>query len=202
MKSDHETTYELQCGPCDNTFLPENDLQTPIPRMHSSNSVDAISDIPQMDGNLSISSSVSGLEDGLSYPYQINQEKQVERLVQNTTKLPITIVSNSFKTVQGVQIATNVNAIFNAGVYLAAVKPALEAIHPDWNTVIGEHRIICSDISDRTDRSKALLVCTQVSLKISHKNDSQTSTKGVLNLYHIDDKVQVQGIYFQTLECQ
>jgi hypothetical protein len=129
---------------------------------------------------------------GLSYKYSLNSENQARRLV--TLKPPISVTYNNFKTVDNVRHAFNVNVECNSGVYLTAIKPVLETVTTGWTADVDNWTVSCSKVSPRlVDKGKHLL-CTQLALIISSKNQQDTSIYHLtLHFYHTKDKVQVQG---------
>ena len=131
--------------------------------------------------------------DHISYQYTLNKDNQTQRLLANANKVPMNITYNNFIVLNGKKHATNVNIEFNAGVYMSAIKPALEAIHEGWKTVVLGTNITCNNISDRMDNSGSLLVCTQLTLTLANHLEGITGSKVVLHLYHTDDKLQIQG---------
>ena len=195
----------LHCNYCEDTFNSMIDLnvhirnehvekaESPLPDNETSCNVLEISDIIQLDGNCSPVSISSDAYDR-TYSYEINKQKQTERLQNNAVKAPFTIETKDIRNVDGYSCAMNVNVTCNAGVYITAIKPTLEIIQEGWTANIADFTVTCSNISERCDSSKTLLVCTQVTLLINHKSDP-SQTKAVLHLYHTDNKVQVQGGY-------
>ena len=85
--------------------------------------------------------------------YTLNQVNQTRRLFENTSRPDLDIRYNSPQTINGVQHPTNVSIDCNTGVYLTAVKPALEAIVKGWQTEVLSTLISCDDITDRIDMS-------------------------------------------------
>ena len=65
----------------------------------------------------------------MNYNYLLNQENQTRRLLANAVKKPIEITYKSMQNISGINYATNVNVECNAGVYMTAIKPALELIN-------------------------------------------------------------------------
>ena len=84
----------------------------------------------------------------------------------------------------------NANLVFNAGVYMSAIKPALQFITEGWKKQIKNSTVTCTEVSDRLDTSEAHKVCTKLVLVLSSE---QQTTKIVLHFYHTDNKIQVQG---------
>ena len=62
----------------------------------------------------------------------------------------------------------NTDIEFNAGLYMSAIKPALQAIHEGWKKDAHGTNIICMKISNRSDNSGNLLVCTQLTLSLTN----------------------------------
>ena len=128
-----------------------------------------------------------------NYNYDLNTNNQTRRLVSNASKKAIDVKYNNFQDIAGTKYATNVNIECNAGVYMSAIKPGLESIKEGWKADIDNHRVTCSYVSPRNDKSNAHNICTQITLLISSKTDPSTRTKADLHCYHTDNKIQLQG---------
>ena len=131
--------------------------------------------------------------ENLNYAYAINEGNQSRRLLTNANKSPMNATYNDYKILNGKKHATNVNVEFNAGLYLSAIKPALQVIHEGWKLDVHGTTISCLKISDRSDKSKNLLVCTQLTLSLTNLYENISASKVFLHLYHTDNKIQVQG---------
>ena len=99
-----------------------------------------------------ISAQSPGNQD-IQYLYKLNPVNQARKLIENTSRPEFSIRYSNPQTILGVQHPTSVSVDCNSGVYLTAIKPALQAINVGWQTDILSTLIICEDISDRTDLS-------------------------------------------------
>ena len=95
--------------------------------------------------------------------YTLNPVNQARRLFENTDRPPLDIKYNNLQIIRGRQHPTNVTIECNSGLYLTAIKPALEAISSGWNTVVLGIVISCEDMSDMRDLS-GRKVCTKQTL--------------------------------------
>ena len=94
--------------------------------------------------------------------------------------------------INGRQQPTNVSIDCNSGVYLSAVKPALEAITVGWQAEISSTTVFCDEISPRSDIS-GRRVCTKLVLYLTENLNPSVKCKVVLHFYHTSCTVQVQG---------
>ena len=165
--------------------------------------------IPQVDGNDSLCTS-----DGFLTPnpdiastnrpsynntpghmqllYTLNPENQSKRLLENSSRHGIQIRYNNPQKIQGQQHPTNVSLDCNSGVYISAVKPALEAISEGWQTNVKSIQIQCEGMSTRLDMS-GRKVQTKLTLYLTEQTSVTRRCKVVLHFYHTSNTVQVQG---------
>ena len=129
----------------------------------------------------------------MNYRYVLNEENQTNRLLVNANKAPLNITYKDVKVLDGKEHATNVNIECSAGMYLSAIKPALEAMHEGWTTVLHGTTITCQKATERMDKSGKHLICTQLVLFLSNPFDGLSNSKVVLHFYHTDNKIQIQG---------
>ena len=134
----------------------------------------------------------SSMTDSLQLQYTLNPANQAKRLYENTDRPSLDIRYNNPQTIQGRQHPTNVTIECNSGVYLAAVKPGLEAISKGWQTQVSQTLISCDDLTPRKDMS-GRLVCTKLVLYLTERSNPTTRCRTVLHFYHTSCTVQVQG---------
>ena len=180
-----------------------------------------ISDIQQVDGNDSLMSdttsitptqpphvtnrsleaptitpagvSASGFrQQDMQLLYRLNHVNQAKRLIENTSRPEFEIKLSNPQTTQGVKHPTSVSVDCNSGVYLTAIKPALQAINIGWQTDILSTLIVCEDISDRTDLS-GRKVCTKIVLFMTESISPNVKNKVVLHFYHTSCTLLAQG---------
>ena len=171
-----------------------------------------ISDIAQIDGNDSLDSSDSVQVDrnetlvisssekrnNTVYNYEVNKDLQAKRLATNAAKPPIAIEAKDTREIDGYVCDMNLNVICNAGVYMTAIKPVLENITEGWRSIIGNFTMTCSNVSERTDKTKSLHVCTQATFHLKQVDMESPLTKVVMHFYHTDSKIQIQGGYLPS----
>ena len=124
--------------------------------------------------------------------YTLNQANQARRLLDNTERPELSIRYSSPQIIAGRQHPTNVSIDCNSGVYLTAVKPALEAISKGWEMQILGNSITCDEISPRKDMS-GRKVCTKIVLYLMEATLPSSKCKVVLHFYHTSCTIQVQG---------
>ena len=132
----------------------------------------------QLDGNISdldpaiICSTVpdNTRQSNLTYNYLVNEQNQARRLIENVSRDPLNIIYNNIQVIEGREIPTNATIRCNPGVYISAVKPALQSVHEGWRKEVLDAIMTCTSVSDRNDSSKRE-VCTQIVLNISDKHD-------------------------------
>jgi hypothetical protein len=150
-----------------------------------------------LDGNDTViagTSPASSIGKDFSYSYALNPHNQAKRLVTGAQKPPLSITYNNFKTVDSFKYAHNAIVECNSGVYLSAIKPVLESVTAGWTTDLGNWAVTCSNASNRQDNINVHLLCTQLTLLITSKNQNEPSSHQVtLHFYHTKDKIQVQG---------
>ena len=120
----------------------------------------------------------------------MNTDNQARRLVQNASKLPFEITFNDIKNIDNKKVPANANLEFNAGLYLSAVRPALDVIQREWSSVINNVKLTCDTVSHRTDESGQHRVQTKLIFLLC--SDGRIS-KAVMHLYHTDNKIQIQS---------
>ena len=112
--------------------------------------------------------------------------------MENTDRPELSIRYSNPQTLGGRQHPTNVSIDCNSGVYLTAIKPALEAISNGWEKQIISTTIVCDEISPRRDIS-GRKVCTKIVLYLIEENKPTSRCKVVLHFYHTSCTIQVQG---------
>ena len=122
--------------------------------------------------------------------YTLNPMFQAKRLLDNAQKPPMSVTLNDIKVINGENHPTNAFIECNAGTYLSALKPALEAVSVGWKSEIKGVTLACDDVSDRKD-SSGRMVHTKLILILSEK--SSIRGKVVLHFYHTSNTIQVQG---------
>ena len=173
--------------------------------------------IPQIDGNFSLLSDTSDSiadEDptivstattssphlqpqsslqNLAFNYQLNEQNQVKRLIENAAKSPFSITYKDTRNLNGQELPTSAFIECNAGVYATAVKPALDAICEGWICDISDTNIKCVKVSNRFDKS-GHLVSTQITLNLQPKDlQARAASKPVVHFYHTSSSILVQG---------
>ena len=123
--------------------------------------------------------------------YTLNPLNQARRLFENTDRPPLDIKYNNLQIIRGKQHPTNVTIECNSGLYLTAIKPALEAISAGWKTEVLSIVISCEDMSEMRDLS-GRKVCTKLVLYLKEQQ-SISKQKVVLHFYHTSCTVQAQG---------
>ena len=98
-----------------------------------------LSDIQQVGrsshGPTIISTGISAQSPGnqdIQYLYKLNPVNQARKLIENTSRPEFSIRYSNPQTILGVQHPTSVSVDCNSGVYLTAIKPALQAINVGW----------------------------------------------------------------------
>ena len=128
----------------------------------------------------------------IQFQYSLNPLHQVRRLHENSTREAFTIRYSNPQYIHGRKHNTSVSIDCNSGVYLSAVKPALQQIFIGWETKVLSSIISCVDKSDRTEMS-GRTVCTKLVLHLSEQALSPTPCKVVLHFYHTSSTLLVQG---------
>ena len=159
----------------------------------------------QVDGNMTLSnlsdpaivsagSSCTSLTNQMTpqYNYTLNSVNQTKRLFENSSRPPIDIRYSNPMTINGHSHPTNVSIDFNSGVYLSAVKPALDKITAGWQLEILSTLIQCEEVSPRSDIS-GRKVCTKMVLYLRENHTPSQRAKVVLHFYHTSNSLQVQG---------
>ena len=173
--------------------------------------------IPQVDGNLSISSSnlsdpnqsrlpgastvdeirpnnVSSSDEAITYNYTLNPSKQSRRLIDNASKAPISVEYKNLQLKDGIRCALTAVIQFNTGVYLTAIKPILDNVNTSWTADIDDWSITCSDVSHRYDKAGKLVLCTQLALNITADTMQAGASHPItVHCYHTNDKLMIQG---------
>ena len=148
-----------------------------------------VSDIMQIDGNVSIES----IESQNSHyqpltssacirtaPYTLNKEKQLSRLGRNAALNDFDIDVNS---------DTNINIQCSSGFYQVVAKPTIASLLVPGLSVAGVP-VYCSDpINPKLDQMKRN-VNAVVHFKVGEKDHQESAT---IHLHHTQQKVQVQG---------
>jgi hypothetical protein len=124
--------------------------------------------------------------------YSLNSVNQAKRLFENSARPNLDIRYNNPQMINGQQHATNVSIDCNSGVYLSAVKPALQAISKGWQTEVSSTLITCADISDRSEMS-GRKVSTKLTLFLTENRNISSKYKVVLHFYHTSSTLQAQG---------
>ena len=104
----------------------------------------------------------------LQYNFTLNSVNQTRRLFENTSRPPLTIKYSHPQSINGTTHPTNVSIDCNSGVYLSAVRPALERIAPGWQVELLNTLIQCEEVSPRND--------------ISGRKVAQSKSKGCASL--------------------
>ena len=189
-QDDDDTLESVRSGD-DGTTITQVDGNNTLPNSSSGSILDidpAIVSVAGTSQNLNRSSSVQDL----SFNFDLNAQNQTKRLVENAARSPFKITYNNFRTLNGQFLPTNASIQCNAGVYVTAVKPALEAVHEGWNRDIANTTIRCVKVSNRFDQSDHL-VSTQIIFNLQPKNSSASASKPVLHFYHTSNSLQAQG---------
>ena len=204
---------ELHCNLCMETFNDMRNLNIHLKEQHEPYSVQLeenhpdchpldISDILQTDGTddaiESSSLSTNTLNPGtITYNYSLNSQNQTRRLVTGAMREPLSITLNDFKSINNIRYAFNVNVECNSGVSLAAIKPVLQQVTTDWTATVGEWIIGCTKVSPRYDNTHHRLLCTQLALTVTPRDEQSAGCssphKLTVHFYHTKDKIQVQG---------
>ena len=101
-----------------------------------------VSPITQLDGNDTITSenemllsarsragtTSHSLQQDLCFDFQLNEQNQSKRLVENAQKTAFSVSYKDTRNLNGKTLPTSASIECNAGVYVTAIKPALEAI--------------------------------------------------------------------------
>ena len=133
------------------------------------------------------------LQQDLCFDFQLNEQNQSKRLVENAQKTAFSVSYKDTRNLNGKTLPTSASIECNAGVYVTAIKPALEAIHEGWEKEILGTTLNCIKVSNRFDNSDRL-VGTQITLNLQPRNSHQ-SAKVVLHFYHTSTSTSllVQG---------
>ena len=116
----------------------------------------------------------------MQYNYRLNSVNQTRRLFENTSRQAFDIKCSNYQTINGNNHPTSVSIECNSGVYLSAVKPALERISVGWHVELLSTLITCEDMSERNDMS-GRKVRTKVVLFLSENHRPQQKVKVVLH---------------------
>ena len=209
---------ELHCNKCKATFMDMRTLNIHLKENHKPDSVQLevnqencdileISDIIQVDGiddtmeSAALSTKSSDPRrvlpcnpQDLTFNYSLNAENQANRLIKGAHRPPMSVTYNNFQTINDVQCALNATIECNSGVYLTAIKPALQAVTLDWSIEIDQWAVLCTMVSNRQDSTGMHLVNTQLKLSITSKEqDSAISHQITLHFYHTNDKILIQS---------
>ena len=133
----------------------------------------------------------------LQYNYRLSSGNQSKRLVDNTDREPFEIRYSSPQMINGVKYPTNVSIDCTPGVYLTAVKPALEKISEGWQMEILNTHISCKEISNRREMS-GRRVCTKAVFYLKEKCDATQEARAVTHFYHTSNTVQIQGLHLMS----
>ena len=211
LQTDHvdsclTSTSNLQCFECDEPFPNQAVHHNQVITDHRNIEPAPLSPILQMDENVSLvdDSSASSLSRTLggtspscdfTYNYSLNPQNQARRMLSNALKPPITVTYNNIQSFNSVPHALNAIIECSSGVYLTAIKPALQKVTDSWSADVGNHLITCSKVSDRNDQNNRHLLCTVLNLHIKPKTMQYHDTihNLTLHFYHTKDKVLVQG---------
>ena len=68
------------------------------------------------------------LQQDLCFDFQLNEQNQSKRLVENAQKTAFSVSYKDTRNLNGKTLPTSASIECNAGVYVTAIKPALEAI--------------------------------------------------------------------------
>ena len=186
----HETSPWTRCAESD-TDLSEDGL--------------SLSAILQTDGNDSIMTDTSAMSyaldenrtqnnDDLTFNYSLNTQNQARRLITGASRPPISVTYNNTQRVNDIMCTFYANVECSSGVYLTAIKPALEAVTEDWSINVGNCTVSCTKVSDRQDNTGRHLLSTQLKLLIPNRDQPDTAThKLTLHFYHTNDKIFIQS---------
>ena len=111
------------------------------------------------------------------YNYTLNSVSQTKRLLEKSSRPPMNIKHSNFQLIRGTEHPTSVSIDCNAGVYLSAVKPALEGIAAGWRHDLLNTADTCEDVSHRNDVS-GRRVCTKLVLYLSEHCSPQQDDGG------------------------
>ena len=206
------TSSRHECDPCDKTMISESSMVSHMNSIHCHSSPVSL---PQIDGNVSLTDiSYTGsdisrsdhlppqVQNGnvprnpqdLIFDYSLNAQKQSNRLITGAARPPISTTYNNLETINGVQHAFNATIECNSGVYLTAIKPALQAVTEGWSVDIGDWIALCTKVSDRMDNTGTHLLATQLKLKITgYQQNSDVSHQITIHFYHTNDKILIQS---------
>ena len=153
---------------------------------------DTISDIGQLDGNLSISSdnadyssprvtNASSTQTAKNAPYTLNKDKQLSRLARNAAAPNFTIE---------VTHPTNVNIQCSSGFYQLVAKRVLSSLL-EPNISVNNVPITCSDpVTSKIDQLRRN-VNVVLHFKVGEDGQQESAT---VHLHHTQQKVQIQGV--------
>ena len=193
----HDTKEtELHCNMCKATYKDMRSLNIHMKEHHQSDSVQLekdyqncdtldISDILQVDGiDDTIASAALSMNtpdpvqtrvplcnpQDMTFNYTLNAENQANRLITGAYRPPLSVTYNNIQTINDIQCALNATIECNSGVYLTAIKPALQAVTVDWSIDIDRWSVLCTMVSNRQDNTGIHLVNTQLKLSITSKD--------------------------------
>ena len=187
---------------CDKTSHMESNLSPHLNAHHVYHQDPAVYSLPQLDGNDTLDSRMSGISQldssattDLTYNYSVNTHNQTRRLLTSAQKPPMSVTSNNFEVVDNIPYAFNVNVECNSGVYMKAIKPVLEAVNTEWVLKVDNWSVTCSKVSNRQDNTGRHLLCTVLTLAMTDDDlqGASQSHKVTLHFYHTKDKIQVQS---------
>ena len=170
------------------SLMPDTSIiQTPVQPQHDPNR-------PSPDPTIisTGTSAISSRSQDIQHLYTLNHVNQAKKLLENTSRPEFSIKFSNPQTILGVQHPTSVSVDCNSGVYMTAIKPALQAIYIGWQTDILSTLIVCEDMSDRTDLS-GRKVCTKIVLFMTEKESPNLKNKVVLHFYHTSCTLLAQG---------
>ena len=133
----------------------------------------------------------------MQYSYQLNSVNQAKRMLENTHRPPLDIKFSNPQLIKGRSHPTSVSVDCNAGVYLSAVKPALEQILEGWQYKMLNTLITCDSVSPRNDIS-GRKVCTKLVLFLSEDSLPGDKARVVVHFYHTSNSILAQGSHLMS----
>ena len=195
---EYHTNPELSCKTCDYNSYNEQDEDTPnepnhedvcIPQYDGNDTLDSsvLSPIAQYDGLGDTEIARTGIQSSsstLHVPYQLNQEKQVKKLVRDANIADFEMHSNDSD--------RNVSIQCSVGYYGAVVIPAISSISSGFSQIVQGISIKCTSVrkaQDKNSSTPGLFLRFEISGPDIHPSPAPLS----VHLHNTQRKVQLQG---------
>ena len=198
---EYHTNPEFSYNTCNYTSYSGQDQDTHIETEHGGLCIpqydgnetlnsSALSPVPQYDGlddsigNEITRASIQSSSSSLQVPYQLNQEKQVKKLIRDAKIADFEMHSNDSD--------RNVSIQCSVGYYGAVVLPAISSLSTGFSQIVHGISIKCTSVRKAQDKNLStpgLFLRFELSGPDTHPNPAPLS----LHLHNTQRKVQLQG---------